>query len=99
MDVTAEQAQAAKQVVNTAESFGALIELAPQLPPEILAAIRAAHEDKTVAMCCNAHGEGLDCCIDVLLDDPAEYAPEKVAEAEQVLACWWEQLHQPHDGG
>jgi hypothetical protein len=84
-DVTPEQAQAAKHLVNSAGAYGALITLAARLPPEILALIRAAHEDATVDMCCNAHCEGLECCIDVLLEDPARYAPEKVAEAEELL--------------
>jgi hypothetical protein len=91
-DVTLKQAQAASYLVNTAGAYGALIALAPQLPPEILALIRAAHEDETVDLCCNAHCEGLDCCIDILLDDPARYAPEKVAEAEELLRRYREQL-------
>lgn len=91
-DVTREQAQAAKQLVNSAGAYGALIALAAQLPPEILALIRAAHQDETVNMCCNAHGEGQECCIDVLLDNPARYAPGKVAEAEELLRRYREHL-------
>jgi hypothetical protein len=90
-DVTPEQAQAAKHLVNTAGAYGALIALAAQLPPETLALIRAAHQDATVDMCCNAHCEGQECCIDVLLEDPAGYAPEKVAEAEELLRRYREQ--------
>lgn len=92
-DVTSGQAQAAKHLVNTAGAYGALIALAPQLPPEILALLRAAHDDKTVSMCCNAHCEGLDCCIDILLDDPARYAPERVAEAQDLLARYRAQVN------
>jgi hypothetical protein len=92
MDVTPEQAQAAKRLVNTAGAYGALITLAPQLPPETLALIRAAHQDATVSMCCNAHCEGLDCCIDILLDDPARYAPGEVAEAEELLRRYRKQV-------
>lgn len=92
--VTAQQADAAKWLLNDAGAFGALIALARQLPPEILAQIRAAHDDKTVSICCNAHGEGQDCCIDILLDDPARYEPGKITEAEDVLRRWQEQLHQ-----
>jgi hypothetical protein len=84
-EVSSEQADAAKRIVNTAGASGALIALASRLPPEILAEIRAAHDDETVSMCCNAHCEGQECCIDVLLDDPARYAPAKVAEAEELL--------------
>lgn len=87
-DLTPEQAQAAKNVVNTAGGYGTLIALARQLPPEILATIRAAHEDETTDMCCNAHCEGLSCCIDILLDDPARYEPARVTEAVELLECW-----------
>ena len=92
--VTAGQADAAKWLLNDASAFGALIALARQLPPEILTQIRAAHDDETVSMCCNAHGEGQDCCIDILLGDPARYEPGKIAEAEEILRRWQEQLHQ-----
>jgi hypothetical protein len=53
-------------------------------------------------MCCNAHCEGLNCCIDILTEDPAKYAPEKVAEALRVLDRWREQqpqLDQPRITG
>jgi hypothetical protein len=92
--VTPEQAQAAKNLVNTAGAFGTLIALARQLPPEILALIRAAHEDETTDMCCSAHCEGLSCCIDVLLDDPAKYEPARVTEAVELLERWRQQLAQ-----
>ena len=91
-EISTSQADAAKYVVNTAGAFGALIALAATLPQDVKDALRAAHEDKTVSMCCNAHCEGLDCCIDVLLDDPARYAPERVAEAEELLRRYREQV-------
>ena len=89
--VTPEQAQAAKNLVNDAGAYGALITLAGQLPREILDVIRAAHGDKTVTMCCNAHCEGLACCIDILTSDPAQYEAGKVAAAEQLLERWRQQ--------
>lgn len=88
--ITREQADAAKDIVNTAGAYPALIDLAAQLPPDILAQIRAAHT--IVDMCCNAHGEAMACCIDILLDDPARYAPDKVAEAEDLLRRYREQI-------
>ena len=91
-DVTEAQARAAKDLVNTAGAHGALITLAGQLPPEVLAQLRAAHEDKIADMCCAAHGEGMLCCIDILLEDPVRYAPGKVAEAEELLRRYREQL-------
>ena len=91
MGITAEQAQAAKRLVNDAGAFGPLIALAARLPADVLAALREAHEDKTVGLCCNAHCEGLNCCVDILLDDPARYAPARVAEAEDVLRRWQQQ--------
>lgn len=91
-EVTRGQADAAKRLVNEAGAYGALIALAGQLPRVVLAAIKAAHEDKTVAMCCIAHCEGLECCIDILLEDPARYAPEKVAEAQELLRRYRQQL-------
>jgi len=94
-DVTPEQAHTAKHLVNSAGAYGALIALAAQLPAETLTLIRSAHEDATVDMCCNAHCEGRECCIDVLLDDPARYAPDKVAEAKELLHRYREQLQQP----
>jgi len=84
-EVTDQQAQAAKHLVNIASAHQSLLRLAARLPPEVLAQLRAAHEDKTADMCCNAHLEGLWCCIDILLFNPADYAPEKVAEAEHLL--------------
>jgi len=91
--ITFVQAQEAKRLVNDAEAYGSLIALASQLPAEILARIREAHEDATTAMCCNAHCEGLDCCIDILLTDPARFAPERVAEAQGLLARYRAQVN------
>jgi len=90
-EVSAEQAQAAKNLVNIAGAHGAILDLAAELPPEILAKIKAAHEEKTADMCCAAHCEGLWCCIDILLFDPADYAAEKVTEAGKLLHRYYEQ--------
>lgn len=89
--ITAKQAQDAKHLVNIAGAHGALIALARQLPPEILALLREAHSDPVNDMCCAAHSEGMDCCIDILLDDPALYEPGRISEAEDLLRRYREQ--------
>lgn len=89
--ITHQQAQEAKHLVNTAGAFGALIALARDLDPATRARIRAAHDDKTVAMCCHANGEGLDCCVDILLDDPDKYTPDKITAAEDLLRRYRQQ--------
>ena len=91
-DVTTEQARAAKNLVNIAGAHRSLLDLAAALPPEILARIREAHAEQTADMCCAAHGEGLWCCIDILLFDPADYAPARVAAARDVLQRYRGQL-------
>jgi len=40
------------------------------LPDDIKQQIREWHDsDTVVGLCCNAHGEGLNCCVDFLLGD------------------------------
>lgn len=91
--VTSEQADAAKYLTNTAECYGALIELAARLPEEIREQLRTAHADKTTDMCCNAHCEGLDCCVDILTGDLGQFGPERVRAAEELLKRYRAQLH------
>lgn len=91
-EITHEQARRANHLVNTASAHGAIIALARQLPPDILNLLREAHSDPTADLCCAAHAEGLNCCIDILLDDPAAYDPATVAEAEDLLRRYREQL-------
>lgn len=85
-EITAEQAQAAMNLVNDAESFAPLVTLIPSVPDGLKAALREAHE----ASGCNARNEGLWCCVDILLHDPAMYEPSKVDAARQLLAQWRE---------
>lgn len=82
----------AKHLVNTASAYGPHIALARQLPPAVLDQLRAAHQEATVSMCCNAHCEGQECCIDILLDNPDDYAPGKVAAAGELLRRYREAL-------
>lgn len=90
--VTSEQAQAAKWLVNDAGTYAPLIPLIGQMSADVTERLAAAHD--AVGFGCSATSEGMTCCIDVLLSDPADYAPEKVAEARAVLARWQEQLHE-----
>ena len=89
--VTQEQAQAAKWLVNDAETYAPFIALIGQIPAGVAKRLAEAHE--AVGFGCSAHSEGMTCCIDVLLSDVADYAPGKVAEAQAVLSRWRRQLH------
>lgn len=80
-----QEAQKANHLVNTAGAFGPLIALARELPPAVLSQLRLAHQDAAVDLCCSAHCEGQQCCIDILLDDPAMYDPGKITAAEELL--------------
>ena len=87
-EITAQMAGEAKSLINIADAHPHLIALAASLPAEVKAAIAAAHDADPDAMCCAAHGEGLACCIDILLDDPQKYAPDRVAAAKELLTRW-----------
>ena len=85
MAISDEQATRANFLVNDVSAYPHLIALAQILPSDVKDQLRVAHDAKPESYCCTAHSEGLSCCIDILLTDPAEYAPAKVAEAEDLL--------------
>jgi hypothetical protein len=61
-----------------------LIALIGDIPPELAGKLSAAHD--AVGYNCSAASEGLECCLDILLDDPEKYAPARVAEAQELLS-------------
>jgi hypothetical protein len=83
---TRQEADAAMALVNDAGSYRALIGLAPLIPAALREALEAAHDE--VGWCCSAQSEGLACCVDILLNDPSMYAPEKVEQASRLLEQW-----------
>jgi hypothetical protein len=41
-----------------------------ELPEEVVEKLKDWHaKDTIVGLCCNAHGEGLNCCIDFLIGE------------------------------
>jgi hypothetical protein len=89
MTITREQAQSAKDLVNTAESYGPLLALIPAFPRELLEKLKTAHD--AADMSCNAAAEGQWCCVELLLENPVDYAPDKVAAAKELLDRYWSQ--------
>lgn len=83
MTITWEQVQEAQDVRNVAGEYPELLALIPELPREVLEKIDAAH--RAVGWNCSAESEGLWCCIDILLLDPADYTPDKVAAANDLI--------------
>ena len=92
MNMTNEQAGRGKNLINIAGGYASLITLAAKLPPDTLAKLREAHNNQVTDMCCNAHNEGLWCCIDILLFDPADYAPKRWQLGQDLLARYRVQL-------
>jgi len=84
--ITRSEAEMAMQLVNDAGSYPALIRLAPLIPGPLREALRAAHDETGYG--CSAGSEGLACCVDILLDDPDKYAPEKVEQAKHLHEQW-----------
>lgn len=91
--MTQEQVQAANFLVNDAISYAPLIAFIREIPPELATKLREAHN--AVGWGCGAQSEDQTCCLAVLLADPADYAPEKIAAAEELLARHQASLHQP----
>lgn len=86
--ITHEQAQAAKAIWNIADGHAPLLALIPQLPRAVLERLRAAHE---MSLCCDATADGLWCCLDILMLNPADYTPDKVAAAKDLLERYWQE--------
>jgi hypothetical protein len=82
--ITHAEANVAKRLVNDAGSFAPLIAIISEIDDATKTLLREAH-DKT-GYGCNAENEGLWCCIDILLRDPDDFAPEKIQAAEELLA-------------
>ncbi len=83
-EVTAEQASAANQLINTASWAMPLIALIGDIPAELAGKLSEAHD--AAGYCCSAHSEGLECCLDILLDDPGKYASARIAEAQELFS-------------
>jgi hypothetical protein len=81
--ITREQAQAAQDVRNVAGEYVELLALIPELPRELLEKLDIAHQ--SVGFSCNAESEGQWCCLDILMLDPADYTPEKVTAANDLI--------------
>lgn len=79
-----EQASEANHLINVTSWAMPLIALIGDIPPELAGKLRAAHD--AAGYCCSAASEGLECCLDILLDDPAKYTPAKIAEAQELLS-------------
>jgi hypothetical protein len=82
-DISRGEARAAQHLIHDAEDHAALIELIPTIPRYILDLIAAAHVADGNG--CVAHDEGLECCIDILLDDPNRFTPDKVQAARELM--------------
>jgi hypothetical protein len=90
--ITDEQAYEAKRLWSDAEAHQHLIALARVFPQEVKDQLRSAHDASPDGTCCSAHTEGMNCCLDILLDDPSRYDPEKVAAAKALHDRYLEQL-------
>jgi hypothetical protein len=83
MTITLEQMRAAQALRNVAGEYAELLALIPELPRALLEKLDVAH--RAIGYSCNAENEGLWCCLDILMLDPADYAPEKVAAANDLI--------------